>query len=106
MPRYLFIASYTSEGAKGVLAKGGTARKIALEKSIADVGGRLESFDFAFGSDDVYLIAELPDNTTAAALALTVGADGRAGARTVVLLTPEEIDAASQRSISYTGPGS
>jgi len=106
MPRYMFIASYSTEGAKGILAKGGTARRIALEKSITDVGGRLESFDFAFGGDDVYLIAELPDNTTAAALALTVGADGRAGVRTVVLLTPEDIDAASQRSITYTGPGS
>jgi uncharacterized protein with GYD domain len=106
MPRYLFIASYTSEGAKGVLAKGGTARRISVEKSIADVGGRLESFDFAFGGDDVYAIAELPDNTTAAAFALNIGADGRTKVRTVVLISPDEVDAAAQRSITYSGPGS
>jgi uncharacterized protein with GYD domain len=106
MPRYLFIASYTSEGAKGVLAKGGTARRISVEKSIADVGGRLESFDFAFGGDDVYAIAELPDNTTAAAFALNIGADGRTKVRTVVLISPEDVDAAAQRSITYSGPGS
>ena len=73
MPRYLIIASYTSEGAKGILAKGGTARRTAVEKSLADAGGRLESFDFAFGGEDVYAIAELPDNTTAAAFALAIG---------------------------------
>ncbi len=106
MPRYMFIANYSSEGAKGVMAKGGTARRIAIEKTLADLGGRLETFDFAFGGDDVYAVGELPDNTTAAALALAISADGRAGVRTVVLLSPEEIDAASQRTISYTGPGS
>jgi uncharacterized protein with GYD domain len=106
MPRYLYITSYTSDGAKGVLSKGGTARKIAVEKAIADVGGRLESFDFAFGGDDVYAIAELPDNITAASLALTVGADGRSKVRTVVLISPEEVDVAAQRPISFTGPGS
>ena len=106
MPRYLFIASYTGEGAKGVLAKGGTARRTAVEKALADVGGRLESFDFAFGGDDVYAIADIPDNTTAAALALAIGADGRTQIRTVVLISPEDVDAASQRSVAYSGPGS
>jgi uncharacterized protein with GYD domain len=106
MPRYLFIASYTSEGAKGVLSKGGSARRVAVEKALTDSGGRLESFDFAFGGDDVYAIADLADNTTAAAFALAIGADGRTHVRTVVLISPEEIDAAAQRSVSYTGPGS
>ena len=76
MPRYLFIAAYASEGAKGVLSKGGTARRSAIEKSVTELGGRLETFDFAFGGDDVYTIAELPDNAAAAAMALTVNADG------------------------------
>jgi uncharacterized protein with GYD domain len=106
MPRYLITASYTSEGAKGILAKGGTARRTAVEKSLADAGGRLESFDFAFGGEDVYAIAELPDNTTAAAFALNIAADGRTKIRTTVLITPEEVDAAAQQSVSYTGPGS
>ena len=105
MSRYLFIASYTNQGAKGVLAKGGSARRTAVEKALTDVGGRLESFDFAFGGDDVYAIAEIAGNAEAAAFALTVGADGGAKVRTVVLISPEEIDAASQRNIGYVGPG-
>ncbi len=106
MPRYLFIANYASDGVKGVLGQGGTARRSAIEKSVAELGGHLETFDFAFGEDDVYTIAELSDNMAAAALALTVNADGRAKVRTIVLITPEEVDAASHRSVSYAGPGS
>ncbi len=106
MSRYMFIASYGSEGAKGVLAKGGTARRAALEKAAAEIGGRLETFDFAFGGDDVYTIAELPSNKAAAALALTVKADGRTQVKTIVLLSPDEVDAAAQQTVSYAGPGS
>ena len=106
MARYLFIATYAAEGVKGVRAKGGSARRMAVEKAVADLGGRLETFDFAFGGDDVYTIAELPDNTTAAAVALTVNSDGRTRVKTVVLLTPEEVDAAAQQTVGYAGPGS
>ena len=74
MPRYLFIATYTPQGSKAVLASGGTARRAAIEKMCADAGGRVESFDFAFGTDDVYTIVDLPDARTAAAIALTVNA--------------------------------
>ncbi len=105
MSRFLFIAAYGGEGAKGVLAKGGTARRTAIEKSVSELGGRLETFDFAFGGDDVYTIAELPNNMAAAALALTVNADGRTRVKTVVLLSPEEVDAAAQQTVSYAAPG-
>ena len=105
MPRYLFIAAYASEGAKGVLSKGGTARRSAIEKSVTELGGRLETFDFAFGVDDVCTIAELPENAAAAAMALTVNAGGRTRVKTVVLLTPEEVDAAAQLTVSYSAPG-
>jgi uncharacterized protein with GYD domain len=105
MPRYLFIANYSSEGMRGVLAEGGTARKTAVEKTAADVGGRVLSFDFAFGGDDAYVLAELPDATSAAALAMTVNGSGRASVRTVVLITPEEIDTAAQRTVAYSPPG-
>jgi uncharacterized protein with GYD domain len=105
MSRYLFIANYASEGAKGVLTKGGSARRTAIEKAVSDIGGRVESFDFAFGADDVYAIVDLKDNITAASLALTINADGRTRVRTVVLVTPEEIDAAGERTLAYAPPG-
>jgi uncharacterized protein with GYD domain len=106
MSRYLFIARYASEGAKGVLTKGGTARRSAIEKSVTDLGGHVETFDFAFGEDDVYTIIDLPDPRAAAAMAMNVNASGTTHVRTIVLLTPEEIDAAANQSVAYTAPGS
>jgi uncharacterized protein with GYD domain len=105
MPRYMFQASYTRKGMKGVLEEGGTARREMVEKLVANLGGTVETFYFAFGDDDVYIIAEFPDNATAAAVSMTVGASGAVGAKTVVLLTPEEVDAAAKKTVDYRPPG-
>ena len=106
MARYMFIARYASEGVKGVVKTGGTARRTAIQTMATQVGGRLESFDFAFGGDDVYTIVELPDNTAAAAVALTINSTAQVSVRTVPLLSPEEIDVAASQSVNYTPPGS
>ena len=106
MAKYLIVASYTSPGVKGVIAKGGTARREAVEKMVADLGGHLESFYFGFGDADAFVTVDLPDNIAAAAIGLAVGASGMATTRTVVLLTPEEIDRAAATSINYAPPGS
>ncbi|MGX5654309.1 GYD domain-containing protein [Geodermatophilus nigrescens] len=106
MPRFLFIAQYAPQGAQAVLAAGGTARRAAIEKMAADLGGRLESYDFAFGEDDVYAVIELPDARAAAAAALTVNGSGTARVRTVVLMTPEEVDTLGQVHADYRPPGS
>ena len=105
MPKYLLKVNYTLDGVRGVLSKGGSARKAAASAVSESVGGSLESMYFAFGSTDVFAIADLPDNTAAAALALTVSGSGGAKVTTTVLLTPEEIDAATKSSVSYTAPG-
>ena len=105
MPKYLFEASYTLDGIKGVQGGGGTRRRDAVSRVAEGVGGRLESFHFAFGDHDAYVVCELPDNESAAAVALTVNAAGGATVKTVVLLTPEEVDAAAKRSIDYRPPG-
>jgi len=105
MPRYLFEASYTLEGVRGVQKSGGTARRDAVAKAAESVGGRLESFDFAFGDRDAYVIVEAPDNESATAIALSVNGAGGATVRTVVLVSPEEVDAAAKRSVSYQPPG-
>ena len=106
MPKYLIEANYTAEGMKGVLAKGGTARRESVEKSLADLGGTMESFNFAFGASDAYVIVDVPDNTTVAALAMTVSASGMAACKTTVLLSPEEIDKAAKINATYAPPGS
>jgi uncharacterized protein with GYD domain len=105
MPRYMIQASYTREGIQGVMKEGGSSRKDLIGKVVADLGGSLESFYFAFGEDDAIVIADLPDNTTAAAIGIAVGASGGATTKTTVLLTPEEIDDATHRSVGYRAPG-
>jgi uncharacterized protein with GYD domain len=77
----------------------------AAKELIEDLGGKMESFYFAFGNTDVYAIADFPDNVSAAAAALTVCAGGGATARTVVLLTANEADAAAAKKTTYRPPG-
>ena len=105
MPKYLIEASYTLEGVKGVQGAGGSSRRDAVAAVAESVGGRLESFHFAFGDSDAFVIVDLPNNESAAAVALTVNAAGGAVVKTVVLLTPEEVDAAAKRSVDYRPPG-
>src|SRR3954466_4816172 len=104
MPKYLIEASYTLDGVKGVQSAGGSSRRDAVANVAESLGGRLESFYFAFGDHDVYTVLDLPDNESAAAVALAVNAAGGASVRTVVLLTPEEVDAAAKRSVDYRPP--
>ena len=105
MPKYLFVGSYTADGARGVLKEGGTGRRTATEQLVTSLGGTVEAYYFGFGSDDFYLIADLPSNAAAAAGALTGGASGAITTRTIVLLTPEEVDAATKLSPNYRPPG-
>jgi uncharacterized protein with GYD domain len=93
MPKYLTMVSYTPEGIKGLVQQGGTARRVAVEKMLEKLGGRLEGFYFAFGENDAYVITEGPDNATAAAISLAI-TTGAIRTKTIVLLTPEELDQA------------
>jgi len=106
MAKYLAIVTYTAEGLKGLMAKGGTARVEAARKLVASVGGSLESFYFALGADDAYIVCDLPDNVTAAALAMRVAATGMVVNRWIALLTAEEVDRATAADLSYDPPGS
>ena len=106
MPKYLVMADYTAEGVKGVQSAGGVSRREAVAQMAEGLGGQLESFYFAFGDHDAYTIMDLPDNESAAAVALAANAAGGARVRTVVLLTPEEVDTAAGRSVAYRAPGS
>ncbi len=106
MGRYLFEVSYSTEGLNGV-AKDGAASRPAVAGALASaLGGSMASFDFAFGDTDVYVIADLPDDEAAAALALAVAQSGAVSKfNTVKLLTAEQIDAAIAKRPDYTPPG-
>ena len=105
MPKYLVQANYVGEGVKGLLKDGGTVRRAVTEKLIVSVGGKVEAFYYAFGDTDLFVIADLPDNITAAALSLIVTATGAVTTKVTVLLTSEEIDAAAKKTPNYRPPG-
>ena len=106
MPKYLLKVRYTGEGLEGVMSAGGSARRSVAEDLAKSVGGSLESFHFAFGEDDAYVICDLPDNKAAATLAMTVSATGRVSITTVPLITVDEVDAiASASRPQYAPPG-
>jgi uncharacterized protein with GYD domain len=105
MPKYLVEVKYTLDGIKGVKAEGGSARVAAASAAIQEQGGKVEAFYFAFGENDAYVVADMPDNVSAAALGLIVSGAGGATTRTVVLLTADEMDAASKRKTLYRPPG-
>jgi uncharacterized protein with GYD domain len=105
MPKYLFQATYTAEGAKGLLKEGGTSRSQTVARLVEGLGGGLEAFYYAFGDNDVFAIVDLPNHETAAAFSLSVSASGTVKVRTVILMTPEEVDAAAKKTIDYRPPG-
>ena len=106
MPKYLWEASYSSDGVKGVVKEGGTGRRAEAKNLVEALGGTMEAFYFAFGDADAIIIADLPDEEAATAVALAVNGDSRISLKTTVLLTPEEVDAAAQKSVGYRAPGS
>ncbi|MGP3980002.1 GYD domain-containing protein [Streptomyces sp. KR80] len=108
MAKYLFRAKLTVDGLNGLLKEGGTARREVVERLVQSLGGRLESIHWAFGDEDVYVVADLPDNPSAAAMGMVVSAAGGVRTSTVVLLTAEEMDEAVQqraKRVEYRKPG-
>ncbi|MEU4416483.1 MULTISPECIES: GYD domain-containing protein [Nocardia] len=104
MPKYMWRVSYLQEGAQGLLAEGGSARRAAITEMVESVGGRVEACYFAFGEDDLYVIGDVPDDVSAAALAIRTAAAGAAVSHTVGLLTAEQIDEAVAREVTYRPP--
>ncbi|MFE1172869.1 GYD domain-containing protein [Streptomyces sp. NPDC058773] len=105
MPKYLVQASYTAEGMKGLLAEGGSGRKAAVEHVVGSCGGTVESVYFAYGDADFYCVLDFPDDLSMAAIAMTVRASGALHSKTIPLLTVEEIDAATKKSVGFRPPG-
>jgi len=105
VPKYLQHVSYTAEGLKGLLKDGGSKRRAAIAELAKSAGGKLEACYFAFGESDLYCIIEAPDNTSAAAVALAANAAGAVRIKTTVLVTPEEVDQATRKSVTFHVPG-
>jgi len=105
MSKYLIRASYTPEGLKGLLKDGGSKRVRAVEEAMKPLGGKVESFYFALGGDDVYVIVDAPDIESISAVSMVTNASGAVRLSTTVLLTPQQVDEAVKKSVAYTPPG-
>ena len=105
MPKYMIQASYVGEGVKGLLKEGGTKRRETVAQAIEGMGGKLESLYYAFGDYDVVGVADMPDNVSGVAFSMMINASGAVQAKTTVLLTPEEIDQATKKTVEYRPPG-
>ena len=105
MAKYLVHGSYTPEGAKGLLKDGGTQRVAAVTAATEALGGKVECLYFSFGEEDVVGIVDVPDAATIAAFSIAVNASGAVALKTTALLTAEEIDTATQKTLAYRAPG-
>lgn len=105
MPKFMVKASYTAEGAKGLMKEGGTGRRAAVQKLVEGLGGKVEVFYFAYGDHDAFVIADFQDASAGLALSLAANASGAVHLSTIPLITPEEMDLATKRSVAYKAPG-
>lgn len=105
MPKFLIQATYTPEGAKGLLKEGASGRRAAVDHVVAGLGGTVEAMYFCFGEDDFVCILDFPDPVSMAAVSLSVKASGALSTRATPLLTVEEMDEAARRQVNFRPPG-
>jgi uncharacterized protein with GYD domain len=105
MQKYLVKVQYSSEGTRGLLRDGGRNRRQAVSSMVEDLGGEVEAFYYALGADDLFIILNLPSRADMAAVSMAVTASGGARFDSVTLLTPEEVDDATEKAVNYRPPG-
>ena len=106
MSKYLIEVRYQAEGVKGLLKDGGSKRRQVAEQALNSVGARVEAFYFAFGDVDAYVLCDAPDQAALLAASMAINASGAVRLKTIVLLTPEEMDRAAKTTVTYRAPGS
>jgi uncharacterized protein with GYD domain len=104
MSKYLITGSYTPEGVKGLIKHGGSSRKEVVEKMVNNLNGKLEGFYYALGETDIFVIVDVPNIASIAAISLAVNSTGLVMIKVTSLLTAEEIDGACKITVSYTPP--
>ena len=105
MAKFMIQARYTADGTRGLMKEGGSGRRAVVKKVIEDLGGKLETFYFAFGDADAVVICEVPDVVSALALSMAGNASGQVHIKTTPLISAEEVDAASHKAVQYRAPG-
>ena len=102
MPLYLGRFSYTTGAIKALLDQP-QDRSAAASEVAESLGGKLLGFWYAFGEFDGVFLMEAPDNASAAALAMAVGAGGALSqVETTVLLDMDEAQDAMRKAAAAT----
>ena len=90
MPHYLQQVAYSQSGWEALVANPQN-RIEAVRPAIEKLGGKIEAAWFSFGDYDVVVITELPDNVSAAAIAIAFAAGGACkSVQTTPLISPQE----------------
>ena len=106
MPLYLYQGAYTPQAWSALVEKPQN-RIEAVRPAIEKLGGKIHGAYFSFGKYDVVLIVEMPDNVSAAAMAIAIAAGGAVkAAQTTVLMSPDDGLAAMKKAAtsSYRPP--
>jgi uncharacterized protein with GYD domain len=103
--KYLLRVNYTSTGLRGLTQEGAANRAAYISEFAERLGGTVESFHFALGDYDAYVLLDAPDDRAVTAASLAVGGSGVASINTVKLLTPAEVDEAIGTIADYRPPG-
>ncbi|MDP9180201.1 MAG: GYD domain-containing protein [Chloroflexota bacterium] len=102
MPSYLYQVGYTA-AAWEEQVKHPKNRMEAIRPVIEKMGGKVIAAYYAFGKDDLILIADMPSNETAAAFAIAAAAGGAVThLRTTPLMTMDEGVAAMKDAAKST----
>jgi uncharacterized protein with GYD domain len=105
MPKYLYQGSYTDQGLQGLMKDGGSKRVEVTKKAIESLGGRMETYYFALGGKDFFIIVEAPDNINATIGSLIANASGTVEIGITALISPEDVDLAVKQTIDWSPPG-
>lgn len=107
MPYYLIQAAYTSEAWSTQVSNPQNVQD-RIRPALEEFGGTWELGFYSFGEYDVVLIAQFPDNASAAAFSMAVSSGGAAKAfKTTPLMTIDEGMGAMRRAggSNYRAPG-
>jgi uncharacterized protein with GYD domain len=105
MPKFLIKGNYTAEGLQGLRKDKASGREKAVATACAALGGKLETFYYALGDDDLFVTVDLPSHVEVASICVAVGASGMFRTCSVPLLTVAEMDKALSEGTNYRPPG-
>lgn len=105
MPKFMAKARYNADGARALMKEGGSSRVAAVTRATKALGGKVESFYFAYGGDDAFVIVDVPNEAAGLALSLAVNASGTVTLDMVPLITPKQMDDAAKVTVKYRAPG-